>query len=100
MEGLALDGIVLRADDCPHRVGVARRLDVSLGLLYFNNFGVYLGHARRAFSPRQDRRHSSLASVRRRIVDRMRGAAIRELIAQGLIDQFCPMRKQQKQYEY
>ena len=42
------------------------------------------------FPPRRDRRRRSLASVHSEIVDWLRGAAIRELIPNDLIDQFCP----------
>jgi hypothetical protein len=45
------------------------------------------------FPPRRDKRRSSLASVHRLMVDWMRGAVIRELIAKDLIDQFCPSLK-------
>jgi hypothetical protein len=45
------------------------------------------------FPPRRDQRRASLASVHRQVVDWLRGAAIRELIAKGLIDQVCPMLK-------
>jgi hypothetical protein len=39
----------------------------------------------------RDRRRSSLASIHEHIIDWFRGAAIRELIIDNLIDQFCPM---------
>jgi len=42
------------------------------------------------FPPRRDRRRQSLASVHRNVIDWLRGAAIRELIVNDLIDQFCP----------
>jgi hypothetical protein len=45
------------------------------------------------FPPRRDRRRHSLAYVHRHIVDRLRGLAILELVATGLIEQFRPKLK-------
>ena len=50
-----------------------------------------VGRPRRAFSPRRDKRRRSIASVHRRVIDWLRGAAIRDLVARNLITQFCPI---------
>lgn len=42
------------------------------------------------FPPRRDKRRRSIASVHRRVLDWLRGAAIRDLIGQDLIAQFRP----------
>jgi len=40
------------------------------------------------FAPRRDKRRQSIASVHRHMIDRLRGAAICDLIAQGFIEDF------------
>lgn len=47
------------------------------------------GRPRGKFSPRPDPRRQSLASLHCHIVERLRGQAILELIAKGLVEQFC-----------